>query len=242
MKIKEDMPQTSFCGHGKPGTLVASEVFPSRTFAMPRAIQSAGISVSIIEMRSNTSRSFCDWIRLAHGFSLLNQHKTSDSALTALAREKPALVLLDIDTPERSVFDYLRQLKSTLPQIQFVGVVADEDADHIFKMLSAGATGYVLTQATRNELLATLKLIHAGGSPMSSGIAGKVLDSFQHLSPANSTSELSPRETRILRLLASGSSHREVAAALIISLPMISTYIRSIYEKLHLLTEAKTLQ
>src|SRR6266436_4683454 len=234
MKTKEDMPQTSFFGHGKPGTLVASEVFQSRTFAMPRAIQSVGISVSIVEAHSNTSRSFCDWIRLAHGFSLLSQHKTTDSALMALSHEKPAIVLLDIDTPQRSPLDYLRRLKSTLPQTQFVGLVADEDADHIFKILSAGATGYILSQATRNELLAALKLIHAGGSPMSSGIARKVLHSFQHQSPVNSTSELSPRESRILRLLAGGSSHREVAAALNISLPMISTYIRSIYEKLHL--------
>jgi DNA-binding NarL/FixJ family response regulator len=242
MKTKEDMPQTSFFGQSRPGSLVASEIFQSRTFAMPRAIQSVGISVSIIEGHSNKSRSFCDWIRLADGFSLLSQHKPTDSALMALSHEKPAIILSDIDPSQPSAFDYLRQLKFTLPQTQFVGLIADEDVDHIFKMLSAGATGYILRQATRNELLAALKLIHAGGSPMSSGIAGKILQSFQHQSPVNSTSELSPRESRILRLLASGSSHREVAAALNISLPMISTYIRSIYEKLHLLTEAKILQ
>jgi DNA-binding NarL/FixJ family response regulator len=242
MKIKEELPQTSFSGHGRPDTLAASEVFQSRTFVMPRAIQSVGISVSIIEARSNTSRSFCDWIRLADGFSLLSQHKTTNSALMALSHEKPAIVLLDFDPPKGCAFDYLRLLKSTLPQIQFVGLIADEDADHIFNMLSAGATGYILRQAARNELLAALKLIHAGGSPMSSCIARKVLQSLQHQSPVPSTSELSPRETRILRLLAGGSSHREAAAALNISLPMISTYLRSIYEKLHLLTEAKILQ
>src|SRR5215813_2619607 len=109
-------------------------------------------------------------------------------------------------------------------------------------MLSDGASGYILRQATRNELLATLKLIHAGGSPMTSAIAAKVLHSFQHQSPVNCASELSPRESRILRLLAGGSAHREVAAALNISLPMISTYIRSIYEKLHLQAVTKVLQ
>jgi DNA-binding NarL/FixJ family response regulator len=240
MKFKEDMPQTSFSGHGTPGTLVASEVFQSRTFAMPRAIQSVGISVSILEAHSNTSRSFCDWIRLADGFSLLSQHKTTDAALMALSHEKPAIVLLDFDLPQPNAFDSLRQLKSTLPQTQLVGLVADEDADYILNMLSAGATGYILRHATGNELLAALKLIHAGGSPMSSGIARNVIQSFQ--SSVHRTSDLSPRETRILRLLAGGSSHREAAAALNISLPMISTYIRSIYEKLHLLTEAKILQ
>ena len=82
MKIKEDMPQTSFFGRDRTGTLVASEVFQSRPFAMPRTIQSVGISVSIIEAHSNTSRTFGDWIHFAHGFSLLSQHKAADSALT----------------------------------------------------------------------------------------------------------------------------------------------------------------
>jgi DNA-binding NarL/FixJ family response regulator len=76
---------------------------------------------------------------------------------------------------------------------------------------------------------------------MSTGISKKILQSFQPQSP-NGTSELSPRETRILRLLANGSSHRDAAAALNISLPMVCTYIRSIYEKLHLHTAAKVLQ
>jgi DNA-binding NarL/FixJ family response regulator len=206
---------------------------------MPIAIQPAGISVSFVEDPSNLSRSFCDSIRLADGFSLLSQHKTTDFALKSLPNEKPAIVLFAV--PDRSALNCLRQLKSNLPQTQFVALIAAEDPALAFDALAAGATGYLLTGTSRNELLAALKLIHAGGSPMSSGIARKVIQSFQHQSPVNSTSELSPRETRILRLLASGSSHREVAAALNISLPMISTYIRSIYEKLHLLTEAKTI-
>ena len=69
---------------------------------------------------------------------------------------------------------------------------------------------------------------------MNSAIAKKVLQSFQNRSAASSAAELSPRENRIVRLLASGSSYQEAAELLNISLPMISTFIRSIYEKLHL--------
>jgi DNA-binding NarL/FixJ family response regulator len=148
---------------------------------------------------------------------------------------------MDVDQPGGTVFDCLRQLKPSLPHSQFVMLVVNEDADYIFNPLAAGATGYLLRQASRNELLAELKLIHAGGSPMNSSVATKVLQSFQHQSRPTGTGELSPRETRILRLLANGSSHREAAAALNISLPILSTYIRSIYEKLHLQTAAKIL-
>jgi DNA-binding NarL/FixJ family response regulator len=159
--------------------------------------------------------------------------------LLGIPNEKPAIVLMDLHLSDRASV-CMRQLKSTLHQTHFV-VVVDEEADHIVSALADGATGYLLRQASRSELLAELKLIHAGGSPMNSAVAAKVLQSFQHQSRPTSTAELSPRETRILRLLANGSSHREAAAALNITLPMVSTYIRSIYEKLQLQTAAKTL-
>jgi DNA-binding NarL/FixJ family response regulator len=224
------------------GILLASEVFHHTSFSMPVKSQPPGISVSLICDDASASEVFCDWIRSAEGFSMVSCHNITGSALAALPNEMPAIVILDVDLPDRSAFDCLRLLKSILQQTQFVAFVPKEDADHIFEMLTAGAIGYLLRQATRNELLAELKLIHAGGSPMSRAVAQKVLEFFRHQSPVDSSAELSPRETRILRLLASGSSHREVAAALNISVPMVSTYIRSIYEKLHLHTASKVLR
>jgi DNA-binding NarL/FixJ family response regulator len=243
MKTEENMSQTDCSFHRGHTHLAASAVPQTRTFSMPIASQSVGISVSTIEGNSSTNPSFCDWIRLSRGFSLVSRHKSIDRALLALPNERPSIVLIDVDRPGRTVFDCLRQLKPTLPQTQFVVFVADEDDDSIFNALIAGATGYLSRQASRNELFAELKLIYAGGSPMGSDVAKKVLLTFQYQSRHNSTAELSPRETRILRLLANGSSHREAAAALNINLPMVSTYIRSIYEKLHpLRAAAKVLQ
>jgi len=244
MKTEENISRRPFPPqlHGQDGILLASEVFQTRaSFSMPVKSQPAGISVSVVHDDPDTSEVLSDWIRSALGFSVASRHTTAGSALAALPHEKPTIVLLDIDLPDLSAFDCLRQLKSILQQTQFVMLLVEEDTDYIFNALAAGATGYLLRHASRDELLAELKLIHAGGSPMSSGISKKVLQSFQSQSP-DGTSELSPRETRILRLLANGSSHREAAAALNISLPMISTYIRSIYEKLHLQAAAKILQ
>jgi Response regulator containing a CheY-like receiver domain and an HTH DNA-binding domain len=210
---------------------------------MPAKSQPVGISVSVLN-NPTTSDVFSNWVRSTEGFSVVSRHTAVSSALAALPNEKPSIVLLDIDAPDLNAFDCLRQLKPILQQTQFVALLAQENVDQIFNALSAGATGYLLRQASRNELLAGLKLIHAGGSPMSSAVATKVLQSFQHQSQSRTanTAELSPRETRILRLLAKGSSHRETAAALNIGLPILTTYIRSIYEKLHLQAATKILR
>jgi DNA-binding NarL/FixJ family response regulator len=234
MKVEEDMRQSGFSLHGGQGRDDALTAFQTRTFfPMPAKSQPAGISVSIVHEDSN-ARNISDWIRLADGFSVLSRHTSATSALAILPNEKPSIVLLDIDSPDLGTFDCLRQLKSVLQQTQFVALVTEQDPDRIFNALVAGATGYLLKRSSRDESLAELKLIYAGGSPMNSSIAKKVLHSFLHQSRSNNSVELSPREIRILRLLANGSSHRETAAALNISLPIVSTYIRSIYEKLHL--------
>jgi len=224
------------------GGLSASELLQTRPFfSMSVAMQPPGICVSLVKINSDMSPPICDWIRLGDGFSLVGEHKSIDGALVRLPNEKPAIALIDCDCSDRGALDFLRQSKSSLHQTQFVVLSAEEDGDFVFNALAAGATGYLLRQTSRNELLAALKLIHAGGSPMTGAIARKVLQSFKYQAPSNSSAELSPRETRILRLLASGSSHKDAASALNISLPIVSIYVRSIYEKLHLHTDAKIL-
>ena len=123
--------------------------------------------------------------------------------MAALPAEKPAVVLMDINLPGMSGIECVRQLKPMLPNTQFVMLTVYEDADHIFNALAIGASGYLLKRVSRGELLAALRDVHAGGSPMSSNIARKVVKSF--LRPALQSSEaveLSPREREVLELLA----------------------------------------
>jgi DNA-binding NarL/FixJ family response regulator len=243
MKVEQNMLRSGFSIHGGHGRVVASTAFKtSPSFSMPAKSQPAGISVSILHDDPDVSALLSDWISSTDGFSLMSRHTCASSALAVLPDEKPSIVLLEIDSPDLTALDCLRQLKAALQQTQFVAVIIREDVDRIFNALAAGATGYLLKRSSRDESLAELKLIHAGGSPMNSAIAKKVLYSFQHPSRSNNSVELSPRETRILRLLANGSSHREAAAALNTNLPIVSTYIRSIYEKLHLQPVTQVLQ
>lgn len=192
------------------------------------------ISVSIVEDDGEARKVLADWIKRTEGFKYVSDHGSGESALAALPQEKPAVVLMDINLPKMNGVECVRKLKPLLPETQFVMLTVYEDADHIFNALAAGATGYLLKHTPRPELLAALREVNHGGSPMASNIARRVVQSFQksHPSSANSA-ELSAREQEVLNLLARGFLYKEIADALNISVATVNTYIRRIYEKLH---------
>jgi DNA-binding NarL/FixJ family response regulator len=158
----------------------------------------------------------------------------AESALASLPREKPDIVLADISLPGVNGIECVRQLKLQLPQTQFVMLTVYEDADHIFNALAADASGYLLKRAKRAGLLAALADVQAGGSPMSSHVARKVVQCFQR-APAGTaaTASLSQREREVLELAARGYVFKEVPESLGISVTTVGTHIRRIYEKLH---------
>lgn len=199
------------------------------------------IRVSIVEDDAPARDILARWLRRAEGFQCVGEHATTESALVGLPREKPDVVLTDINLPGLNGIECVRRLKPLLPQTQFVMLTVYEDADHIFEALKAGASGYLLKQTPRAELLAALRQVHAGGSPMTSNIARKVVQSFQQpaATPAADAAELSAREREVLDLLARGYLYKEIADALGISLPTVNTYIRRIYEKLHVRSRAQ---
>ncbi|MGD0814559.1 MAG: response regulator transcription factor [Verrucomicrobiota bacterium] len=193
------------------------------------------ISVSIIEDDAQTRRILAEWVRSAEGFTLLGEHESAENALSTIPKENPMVVLSDINLPGMSGVECVRHLKAVLPQTQFVMLTVYRDEDHIFEALSAGATGYLLKQTPRRELIAALKQVHGGGSPMTSTIARKVVESFERFSHPSTADlvTLTPRELEILHLLAHGHLYKEIAETLAVSLPTVATHIRHIYEKLH---------
>jgi len=180
------------------------------------------------------------WIESAAGFACKGVFPDVESALAPIAKAKPDIVLVDINLPGLSGIDCVRQLKPQTPDTQFVMQTVYEDSNHIFDALSAGATGYLLKTTSREGLVSALREVHAGGSPMSSNIARKVVQSLQQpkaaLKPA---AELSKRENEVLALLAQGYLYKEIADVLGIGLETVNTYIRRIYEKLHVHSRAQ---
>lgn len=192
------------------------------------------IAVSIVEDDPSARSIFVSWINRAEGFRCLSEHGSAESAIATLSEERPDVVLTDINLPGLNGVECVRRLKPVLPQTQFVMLTVYEDADHIFQALAAGASGYLLKQVPRAELLEALNDVHRGGSPMTSKIARKVVQAFQAPNAAAAElAELSPREQELLDLLARGYLYKEIAESMKISVGTVNTYIRRIYEKLH---------
>lgn len=198
------------------------------------------IAVSIVEDDAEARSILAGWLKRAEGFRCVGEHGSAESALDSLPEEQPDVVLTDINLPGMDGVECVRRGKVALPNIHFLMLTVYEDADHIFRALEAGACGYLLKQTPRSELLAALRDVHQGGSPMTSNIARKVVQSFQRGAPAASPAEeLSTRENEVLELLARGFLYKEIADTLNISVPTVNTYIRRIYEKLHVRSRAQ---
>ena len=198
------------------------------------------IRVSIVEDDAPARDILADWVAQADDFEFISGFGSAETAIEELPRQKPDVVLMDIKLPGLTGVECVRQLKPKLPQTQFVMHTVYEDSNHIFNALQAGATGYLLKQSAHDELLAALKYVHAGGSPMTSYIARRVAQCFS--SPPEQTKaedDLSPREREVLGMLARGFLYKEIADTLSISVRNVDTYIRRIYEKLHVRSRAQ---
>lgn len=190
--------------------------------------------LSLVEDDEPTRRILAEVIRSTPGLELVSDYGDAPLALAALPHERPDVVLMDINLVGTTGVECVRHLKPLLPATQFLILTVYEDSDHIFSALAAGATGYLLKDTTRDELVAAIHQIAHGGSPMSGSIARRVVLSFSHARPGVPAAGemLSPREQSVLSFLAKGYLYKEIAEQLGISVPTVNTYIRRIYEKL----------
>jgi DNA-binding NarL/FixJ family response regulator len=189
------------------------------------------IRVSIIEDDAALRKAIIERIDGDRRFDIVSDYASAEAAIKQLPQDQPDVVLSDINLPGMSGIDCVRKLKPQMPKTQFVMLTVYEDSERIFQALTAGATGYLVKRASRSELLDSIVGVHRGESPMSSGIARKIVASFQRTEPAE-TDKLSPREKQVIELLAQGFLYKEIADQLQLSIPTVNGYIRSIYEKL----------
>jgi DNA-binding NarL/FixJ family response regulator len=197
--------------HHYGGTPVKTD--ENKTSGIRAKAKPAGITVSIVEDDASVRSLLTEWIRGAAGFKCVGVHENAELALAALPQEKPAVVLMDINMPGISGIECVRLLKPKMLDTQFMMLTVYEDPDHIFKALSSGASGYMLKRTPKAELLAAVKDLCAGGSPMSSNIARKIVQSFQRFTSdlPSGADNLSPREREVLELLSRGHLYKEIA-------------------------------
>src|SRR5579864_6456248 len=123
------------------------------------------MTISIVEDDPGLNSMFSAWLKQSQGLRLLSSFRDAESAIAALPAQSPEVVLMDINLPGMDGVECVRQLKPLIPETQFMMVTVYEDAKRIVSALAAGATGYLLKRATREELLAAIDEVRGGGSP-----------------------------------------------------------------------------
>lgn len=152
----------------------------------------------------------------------------------AFLASPPPLALIDLGLPDGSGLRLIERLRGRAMCV--VATVFDDDA-HLFPALHAGAEGYVLKDQSHETLAEMLRGIAAGQPPLSPSIARRLLRHFAPIAApaaqaANSDSDLTPRETEVLRLTAKGMTRQEVAQLLDISVHTVAGYLKEVYRKL----------
>ncbi len=197
-------------------------------------------TICIVEDKTDLRDGMGMMIEMSDLYTLGGSYANAEEALRKIPVVQPDAVLMDINLPGQSGIACVNALKAMFPDMLFLMCTAYEDNDKIFDSLKAGASGYILKTEGPQKILESLDDMLAGGSPMSSNIARKVVASFTRLGNENSIIEsLSDREKEVLDNLAKGLIGKEVADVLHISSGTVRKHVQNIYKKLHVNTRVE---
>lgn len=192
------------------------------------------IKVAIVEDDEGIRSSLTALIRRAPALRFSGDYPDAESALQGIPRQPPEVVLMDINLPGMNGVECVRQLKTALPSVQFLMLTVYEDSESLFNSLKAGASGYLLKRTASARLLEAIHDVHSGGSPMTPQLARRVVQFFMRVPESNSPlARLTPGEREFLEQLANGYAYKEIADRMKISIDTVRSYVRTVYEKLH---------
>ncbi|HMP83010.1 MAG TPA: response regulator transcription factor [Verrucomicrobiota bacterium] len=192
------------------------------------------IKVAIVEDDEGIRASLASLIKRAPALKLAGEYPDGETALKEIPRKPPDVVLMDINMPGIKGVECVRQLKSAVPDVQFLMLTVYEDSDSLFNSLKAGASGYLLKRTAFARLVDSIHDVHSGGSPMSPQLARRVVQFFSRPNEGESpVARLTPGEKEFLDQLSKGYAYKEIADRMKISIDTVRSYVRAVYEKLH---------
>jgi DNA-binding NarL/FixJ family response regulator len=164
-------------------------------------------------------------------------------AIERVGELHPSLVLMDVRMPKMSGIVATREIKARHPETEVVLLTMHEEDEYIFEGLSAGASGYLLKDASHDELMSTLRQVQSGQAQIAPSVTRKLVKEFASMRqakpelpaaplPVSRPPELSPREYEVLSLLVRGWSNRQIATELFIDETTVKTHLHRIFEKL----------
>jgi DNA-binding NarL/FixJ family response regulator len=192
------------------------------------------ITVAIVDDDTELREKIAVFVGTTPGYRCVSQYESAGDALVGLPKDKPDVVLMDINLGGASGIDCVQKLKPLIPETQFIMLTVFEDTKKIFRAITAGASGYLLKRMPPQELIEAIEEVHGGGSPMSAPIARNVLQMLRDQPrPGELTENLTDRQRQVLDGLAAGRAYKQIADEMDMSINTVRTYIRRIYEKLH---------
>lgn len=197
------------------------------------AVKEEKIKVTIIEDRREIRAGLAMLVGGTDGFVCTAKFGSIEEALPRIKPETADIVLCDIGLPGMSGIEGIKLLKEKFPELVLIMLTVYDDDERIFNALCAGASGYLLKKTPPARLLESLREAAAGGSPMSPEVARRVINIFRDVRPPEKADyNLTPHETRLLKMLVEGHNYTTAAEALGISYTTVSFHMRNIYDKL----------
>lgn len=193
------------------------------------------IRIAIVEDDTDVRYSIEYFISQEGDLQVVGSYMQAEDFLDVFGEMQVDVVLMDITLPGITGIEAITKAKPLKPDVQFLVFSVHEDQERTYAALCAGATGYILKNTTPEKVIAAIREIAGGGSPMSAQIARYVIRNFQenHQDHVSVPTNLTAREMELLQSLSEGSLYKEIADRMCISLETVRTYIRKIYEKLH---------
>jgi DNA-binding NarL/FixJ family response regulator len=199
------------------------------------------IRIAIVEDNRYVRSAWEMALQAASGFVVAGSYGSCEDAFQAGVPDDVDLILMDIGLPGMSGIDGVKYIRERDPDAAIVMCTVHDDDAKVFDALCAGAVGYLLKNTRPDELIASLRDAHRGGSPMTPSVARKVISSFQKppLHSSASAVSLTEREQEVLELMAQGKSYASIADQLFLSVDGVYYHIRHIYEKLQVHSRAE---
>ena len=166
-------------------------------------------------------------------FEVVGEARNGLEAVVKARELLPHVILMDLRMPELDGVEAMRRIRAENQQVRFIVLTTYDSDEYIFQAIEAGAKGYLLKDASREDLFQAVRAVHQGESLIQPGVAARVLDRFAQLSRQSAGAEvLSEREVEVLQLMAQGTANKEIAASLSIGESTVKTHVTNIFQKL----------
>ena len=198
------------------------------------------IDVAIIEDERDIRECLTFLISGTEGYTCTGSYRSMEEALDKIEHQLPNIVLSDIGLPGMDGIAGIRILKERYPDLLILMLTVYDDDERIFDAMCAGASGYLLKKTPPAKLLESLKEAVGGGAPMSPEVARRVITLFREIRPPERADyQLTPHETRLLKLFVEGHIYKTAAVELGVSVNTVNFHVRNIYEKLQVHTRSE---